>query len=112
MSRKTSAAKELPDVAAVFAALGDPTRLRLVARLSADGPQSIRQLTDTADVTRQAVTKHLTTLGGAGLARSERQGREIIWSLEMRRLELARRHLDFVSAQWDSALERLRDFVE
>jgi DNA-binding transcriptional ArsR family regulator len=112
MSRRTSAAKAWPDAADVFAALGDPTRLRLVARLSADGPQSISALTETTHVTRQAVTKHLTTLEEAGLAKSARQGRQIIWSLETRRLEIARRHLDFVSNGWDEALERLRRFVE
>lgn len=96
----------------VFAALGDPTRLRLVSRLSTDGPQSITSLTNGAGVTRQAVAKHLTALGDAGLAKAERQGREIVWSLETRRLEIARRHLDFVSGQWDQALDRLKQFVE
>jgi DNA-binding transcriptional ArsR family regulator len=112
MSRRTSAARELPDAAAVFAALGDPTRLRLVARLSSEGPQSISGLTRTTNVTRQAVTKHLNALSGAGLARAERRGREVVWSLETRRLEIARRHLDAVSRGWDEALERLRNFVE
>jgi len=112
MSRRTSAARELPEAASVFAALGDPTRLRLVQRLSADGPQSIAGLTSGAGVTRQAVTKHLTALAGAGLAKSAKHGRQVVWSLETRRLEIARRHLDVVSAAWDSALERLREFVE
>lgn len=112
MSRQTSTARELPEAAMVFAALGDPTRLRLVKRLSSDGPQSIAGLTTGAGVTRQAVTKHLTALADAGLAKSERHGREVVWSLETRRLEIARRHLDAVSAQWDVALERLRAFVE
>ena len=112
MSRKTSAARELPDAASVFAALGDPTRLRLVKRLSSDGPQSISQLTGTTDVTRQAVTKHLNALAHAGLATSAKHGRQVVWSLETRRLEIARRHLDAVSSRWDEALERLREFVE
>jgi DNA-binding transcriptional ArsR family regulator len=112
MSRKTSAAKELPDAAAVFAALGDPTRLRLVKRMSDEGPQSIANLTSGAGVTRQAITKHLTALADAGLAKSARQGRQVVWSLETRRLEIARRHLDAVSAQWDQALQRLAEFLE
>jgi DNA-binding transcriptional ArsR family regulator len=113
MSRRISAAaKELPEAATVFAALGDPTRLRLVQRLSSDGPQSIAGLTSGAGVTRQAITKHLSALADAGLAKSARHGRQVVWSLETRRLEIARRHLDFVSSRWDEALERLRDFVE
>lgn len=96
----------------MFAALGDPTRLRLVARLCADGPLSITRLSAKVDVTRQAVTKHLAALAGAGLARARREGRERIWELETRRLELARQTLDQISNQWDSALLRLRAFVE
>ena len=59
MSRtRSAAAAKLTDAAPVFAALGDPTRLGLVARLSADGPLSIAQLSEDAGVTRQAITKH------------------------------------------------------
>jgi len=69
----------LGNAAAVFAALGDDTRLQLVARLSAHGPQSISRLTETVDVTRQAVTKHLEALADAGLVHSSKDGRERIW---------------------------------
>ena len=96
----------------IFAALGDQTRLRLVARLSARGPQSIARLTQGGSVTRQAVTKHLRVLADAGLAGSSRAGRERIWELEPEPLETARRYLDGISAQWDAALGRLKKFVE
>ena len=99
-------------IAPVFAALGDETRLRLVARLCAGGPQSISRLTAGAKVTRQAVTKHLQVLADAGLARSSRLGRESIWELEPEKLEEAQRCLDRISAQWDEALGRLKAFVE
>ena len=102
----------LGNAAAVFAALGDDTRLQLVARLSAHGPQSISRLTDSVQVTRQAVTKHLEALADAGLVRSEKDGRERIWELEPRRLEDAQRYLDQISTQWDCAIDRLRAFVE
>jgi len=98
--------------APIFAALGDETRLRLVARLCASGPLSIARLTDGADVTRQAITKHLHVLAGAGLVRDVRQGRERVWELEPKKLEDARRCLDLISAQWDRALDRLRALVE
>ena len=111
MSRARSAAARA-DAAPVFAALGDPTRLRLVSRLSGGGPLSISQLSEDAGVTRQAVTKHLQALSDAGLVRDSWHGRERIWQLEPRRLERARRYLDEISAQWDAALARLQAFVE
>jgi DNA-binding transcriptional ArsR family regulator len=98
--------------AAVFAALGDPTRLELVARLCRDGPASIAGLTAGQPVTRQAITKHLQVLARAGLVHGYRHGRESRWELEPRRLEIARRYLDSVSQGWDDALGRLRAAVE
>lgn len=73
---------------------------------------SIARLTEGARVTRQAVTKHLRVMEGAGLVRSARKGRESVWQLNERRLEHARRYLDSISRQWDKALVRLKDFVE
>lgn len=98
--------------APVFAALGDATRLRLVARLCAEGPLSIVRLSDDAGVTRQAVSKHLRTLADAGVVHDYWQGRERIWELETKRLAEARRALDRISQQWDIALGNLRSFVE
>lgn len=96
----------------LFAALGDPTRLRLVARLCDGGPMSIARLTDGSKVSRQAITKHLRVMEGSGLLRSTRRGRERVWQVDHRRLEEARHYLDTISKQWDDALLRLRDFVE
>jgi DNA-binding transcriptional ArsR family regulator len=103
---------ELARSASVFAALGDATRLRLVARLCDAGPMSIAKLSAGAAITRQGVTKHLRMMEKAGLVRSTQQGRESIWSLEQKRLADARRHLDAISVQWDDALGRLKGFVE
>jgi DNA-binding transcriptional ArsR family regulator len=96
----------------VFAALGDETRLRLVSRLSSSGPASIARLTAGSSVSRQAITKHLHVLAGAGLVRSSRRGRERVWELRPRQLELARESLEAISRQWDEALGRLKAFVE
>ena len=98
--------------APLFAALGDETRLGLVARLSSGGPGSITRLAAGSDVSRQAITKHLEVLSAAGLVRSRRRGRERIWELEPRRLEKARRCLDQISGDWDAAINRLKAFVE
>jgi DNA-binding transcriptional ArsR family regulator len=110
--RADSAARRASDAAPLFAALGDPTRLRLVARLSARGPGSIAQLSENASVSRQAVTKHLESLSSAGLVRSAWRGRERIWELEPRRLDDAHAYLEEISRQWDGALARLKAFVE
>jgi DNA-binding transcriptional ArsR family regulator len=101
-------AGQLRASAPVFAALGDETRLRLVARLSAGGPLSITQLTAGSHVTRQAVTKHLVVLANAGLVRGTRRGREKLWRLEPERVAETRRYLDLISEQWDQALDRLK----
>ena len=96
--RQGSAARAgLAGAAPVFAALGDQTRLRLVARLCAEGPLPIVRLSHGMDVTRQAVTKHLYALADAGLVRTERKGRERIWRIKVGRLAHARRWLDRIS---------------
>jgi DNA-binding transcriptional ArsR family regulator len=111
-SRRSAAARSLGAAAPVFAALGDETRLRLVARLCESGPTSITRLTVGAEVSRQAVTKHLRVMEDAGLVRATRRGRESVWELEPDRLADARHCLDLVSRQWDDALGRLKALVE
>src|SRR5262245_15926962 len=98
-------------VADLFFALGDETRVTLVRRLGA-GPLSATALSERAPVTRQAVTKHLRVLQGAGLVTTKKRGREVLYVLEPRGLEPARAFLDAVSAGWDEAIERLRLLVE
>lgn len=101
-----------PDTAHIFAALGDETRLRLVSRLSHDGPLSITRLALGSRISRQAVTKHLRVMETAGLVRSSRRGRETIWRMDHKCLEEARHYLDRIASQWDDALGRLRTLVE
>jgi DNA-binding transcriptional ArsR family regulator len=98
--------------APVFAALGDPTRLRLVARLCGGEPLSITQLATGSRVTRQAITKHLHVLEGAGLVQGFRQGRQQLWELNPQQWAEARRYLEQISRQWDEALARFKELVE
>lgn len=113
MSRNRSAGlSRVTDAAPVFAALGDPTRLALVARLCGGGPASIARLTHGAGVSRQAVSKHLRALAEADLVRCTRLGRERIYEFEPRRLAVARQCLERISHDWDVALGRLKAFVE
>ena len=105
-------AAEVRDAAPLFAALGDRTRLRLLARLCSSGPDSISGLSAKAEVSRQAIRKHLAVLERSGLVRGERRGREHVWELEPARLDDAREHLARISIQWDDALGRPKRFVE
>jgi DNA-binding transcriptional ArsR family regulator len=110
--RSAGTRAEIAGSAPVFAALGDKTRLRLVSRLSADGPLSIAKLSHGFAITRQAITKHLRVMEDAGLVRSARRGRESVWQLEQRRLAEVHRYLQVISKEWDDTLGRLKSFVE
>jgi DNA-binding transcriptional ArsR family regulator len=105
-------ARRTQAIANVFAALGDPTRLRLVAILCAGGAFSIAQLTAQTHVTRQAVTKHLQVLAGAGVVADLRMGRERLWQLDPTQVAEARRTLEVIGQEWEQALGRLKAFVE
>ncbi len=100
------------DPAPVFAALGDATRLELVARLVDGRARSIAQLTDGLRLSRQGVTKHLRVLEQAGIVTSRRVGRESRFSYVPEPVRDASSYLDRVSAQWEDALSRLKSFVE
>jgi len=98
--------------ASVFAALGDETRLLLVARLCDGNRVSISQLTEGTKLTRQAITKHLRVLESVGIVHGVRSGRESLFEFSPQPVEEIKRYLDFVSLQWDRALSRLKSFVE
>ena len=102
----------VPPMADVFAALGDSTRLKLVAVLCAGAALSIAQLTANTSISRQGVTKHLQVLADAGLVRDLKVGRERRWQFEAARLEDARRALDAFAARWERALDRLKASLE
>lgn len=99
-------------LAGVFAALGDPMRLKLVAVLCAGGALSIAQLTATTDISRQGVTKHLQVLAQAGVVSDVKRGRERLWQLEPGQLEEAKRTLEIIGREWEVALGKLKAFAE
>lgn len=106
------AAADDSSLAHVFAALGDPNRLKLVSALSAGGALSIAQLTQGTDISRQGVTKHLNVLAEAGVVSDIRLGRERLWQLDPSSISDASRALDAIGRQWEQALSRLKRFVE
>lgn len=100
------------DPSIIFSALGDRTRLSLLAKLSGGEMQSIARLSADFILTRQAVTKHLRVLEDAGLVTCNRIGRESQFSFRPEALKEARSYIDEVSEHWDEALTRLRSLVE
>ncbi|RYZ90624.1 MAG: ArsR family transcriptional regulator [Moraxellaceae bacterium] len=99
-------------LAGVFAALGDPTRLKLIAVLCVGGAFSIAQLTANTDISRQGVTKHLQVLADAGVVSHIKAGRERVWQLDPLQLEEAKKMLDVIGKEWDRTLGRLKMFAE
>src|SRR5215469_5941685 len=108
---ESSAAKRRQH-AAVFAALGDETRLSLVNALAGGAPRSIAALSGGAKISRQAITKHLRVLEHAGIVHSVRAGRESLFGFDPAPMNELRDYLTRVSAQWDEVLSRLKSLVE
>jgi DNA-binding transcriptional ArsR family regulator len=98
--------------AAVFAALGDETRLALLAKLCSGRRQSISELTAGTRLTRQAVTKHLRVLERVRIVHRAREGRESLFEFDPQPVIEMKEYLELVSRQWDVALARLKAFVE
>jgi DNA-binding transcriptional ArsR family regulator len=110
-SRSSLAAKREAH-APVFAALGDETRLSLLAKLYGGDRFSISQLTEGSKLTRQAITKHLRVLESVGVVHGVRTGRESLFEFDPKPMRELKEYLDLVSEQWDQALSRLKLFVE
>jgi DNA-binding transcriptional ArsR family regulator len=98
--------------AAVFAALGDETRLSLLARLCDGQRYSIAELTEGTKLTRQAVTKHLRVLEGVRIVHGTREGRQSMFQFNPQPVIEMKDYLEMVSKQWNLALARLKSFVE
>jgi DNA-binding transcriptional ArsR family regulator len=84
----------------VFGALADPNRRQVIDYLAEQGTATATELTGELPMTRQAVTKHLTTLADAGLVESERRGRE------------TRYRLTTAGEEWDDRLAALRAHLQ
>lgn len=114
MPNSASARRDIDneEAAAIFAALGDPTRVALVARLSSGTARSITELAEDSALTRQAITKHLQVLEGAGLVTRRKSGRESLYAYSPQPLHDARQYIDVVDRQWEQALGRLKAFLE
>jgi DNA-binding transcriptional ArsR family regulator len=97
---------------AVFAALADPTRRRVVHELSRDGPLTATQLAERIPVTRQAIAKHFVALEDAGLAAGVRSGRETRYELRTQAFAEAEAWMRAIGAMWDRRLAAFKEYVE
>jgi DNA-binding transcriptional ArsR family regulator len=97
---------------AVFAALADPTRRRIVHELSKDGPLTATELARRLPVSRQAIAKHFAALEEAELAVGIRSGRETRFELRTDAFVEAEAWMRAIGATWDRRLQAFKDFVE
>jgi uncharacterized protein YndB with AHSA1/START domain/DNA-binding transcriptional ArsR family regulator len=98
---------------AVFKALADPSRRRLLDRLNARNGQSLRELCDGLDMARQSVTKHLAVLEAAGIVTTERRGREKLHFLNAAPInDIAERWMDLYDRERAGALADLTRALE
>jgi DNA-binding transcriptional ArsR family regulator len=100
---------EAPD--AVFAALADPTRRRVLRLVAEHGPTSATTLEREMPVTRQAIAKHLLVLSHAGLVARRREGQEVRYALVPEQLSGAAEWITALGARWDERLARLRSYL-
>jgi DNA-binding transcriptional ArsR family regulator len=112
MGNNNSLAFNSEHQATIFAALGDPTRLSLVAKLIDGKSHSISALAADTHVTRQAITKHLRVLENVGIVTSLKAGRESLYVLDPKPLESVQEYLAIIAEEWDRSLNNLKVFVE
>jgi ArsR family transcriptional regulator, cadmium/lead-responsive transcriptional repressor len=97
---------------ALWAAVADPTRRRVLDALLEHGQASASRLAQELPVTRQAVAKHLAVLDGVGLVAGQRRGREVRYAVRPERLDDAAAAITRVAAQWDRRLARIKRLAE
>jgi DNA-binding transcriptional ArsR family regulator len=97
---------------ALFRTLADPTRRAIFERLSRDGEQTVRMLTDSAGVSQPAVSKHLGVLKLAGLVHARHQGRQTHYSARPRGLAPLIDWMRFHSSFWHDRIDRLEDLLK
>ncbi len=90
-----------------FAALADPTRRHILELLARDGPSTATALAGELDISRQAVSKHLQLLAGAGVANSRRIGRETQFEAIPDGLGDVQRWITRIEAGWADRLQLL-----
>ena len=94
-----------------FAALADPTRRRILERLSM-GQRRVTHLAEPFAMSLPAVSKHLRILEDAGLLKRHRHGREHVLELETAPMREALRWIERYRQFWEGSLDALADYLE
>ena len=97
---------------AIFTALADPMRRKLLVNLAENSPRTATQLAQEYPITRQGILKHLDILEGAGLVAVYQKGREKRYTLTPEPLSELDLWIKELSAIWDERLIRLKAFLE
>ena len=105
-------ATALAEEDALWAAVADPTRRRVLDALLEHGEATTTTLAQGLPVTRQAVAKHLVVLDRVGLVAGRRRGREVRYAIRPERLDDAAAAMARVAAQWDRRLARIKRLAE
>ena len=92
----------------VFYALADPTRRHILEELGSNGPRSASALSAQADISRQAIAKHLTIMEEAGLVERSRVGREVVFAVDAHQFAATGRWMQRIAQRWDNA-QSVRD---
>lgn len=101
---------QLAPVDLVFHALADPTRRRMVERLSR-GPASVSELAKPLAMSLPAVVQHLQLLEASGLVRSEKRGRVRTCRIETAALKTVETWIAERRATWERRLDRLGAYL-
>src|SRR5260221_10942479 len=99
------------DLTQTFGALGDPTRMAILARLAAEGDLTVQEIAEPFAMSLPAVSQHLKVLERAGLIARGRDGQKRPCSLRAERLAEATRSLNHTREAWAARFERLERFL-
>jgi len=100
------------DADRLWAALGDPMRLRLLDLLLERGEATASALASELPITRQGVAKHLVVLERVDLVRARRVGRETRFTVGDQRLAQAQRQIARIASRWDDRLATIKRISE
>jgi ArsR family transcriptional regulator, cadmium/lead-responsive transcriptional repressor len=96
----------------LWSAIADPSRRQVLDLLVSHGEVSASRLAGQVPFSRQAVSKHLVVLERSGLISRRKQGREVLYQVETRRLDQAARAMAELAAQWDRRLAAIKRLAE
>ena len=97
---------------ALWSALADPSRRRVLDLLVTNGEASAWSLAGHVPFSRQAVSKHLVVLEAAQFVGRRKQGREVLYQVKPERLHQATRAMTELATQWDRRLDAIKRLAE